>query len=299
MICTPALDDLPLPPPGRTGWPWTDETPPVSQSSASGQVLQRISIVTPSLNQGEFIEETIRSVLLQGYPNLEFIIIDGGSTDRTIDIIRKYEPWLAYWMSEQDRGQAQAINKGFRKATGDILAWLNADDLYEKGTLQQISQVLNAESGPHVVFGDSAFVDKWGSRVGTYKGVNRSFYRKLCYWRGWDVPQPTVFVSRSVLNSIGMLDENLHLALDYEWFLRAAELYEFVHLDRVFARYRLYSDSKTGDFGENRFRFYTEQHPVSTKYWPTLSLAQQAFVRTDYLYHQVRWLARRLFRSAG
>lgn len=295
----PTLDDLPSPPPGKTGWPWTEETPAEAEDTAWKIHRPRISVITPSLNQGEFIEETIRSVLLQGYPHLEYIIIDGGSDDNTIEIVEKYEPWISYWVSEQDDGQAQAINKGFQKATGDILAWLNADDLYEMGAFWEISRVLNAESGPHVVFGDSAFIDKLGNRVGTYTGINRPFYRKLCYWRGWDVPQPTVFVSRTVLNSIGMLDESLQLALDYEWFLRAADLYEFVHLDRVMARYRLYSDSKTGDFGENRFRFYKEQHPVSKKYWPALPFAQEAFVRTDYLYHRARWFVRRLLLRAG
>jgi len=295
----PTLDELPPPPTGKTGWPWTEETSPASQSTSLGWVPPRISVITPSLNQGEFIEETIRSVLLQGYPNLEYIIIDGGSEDSTLGIIRKYEAWISCWMSEQDSGQAQAINKGFRRATGDILAWLNSDDMYEMGTLFRISRVLDPESGPHVVFGNGIFIDNSGHRGGAYTGVNRPFYRKLCYWRGWDVPQPTVFVSRAVLDRIGMLDETLHLALDYEWFLRAANRYEFVHLDRELARYRLYPRSKTGDFGKNRFQFYKEQHPVSRRYWRTLPPAQRAYVRMDYLYHRARWIAKRLLSRVG
>lgn len=99
----------------------------------------KISIVTPSYNQGEFIEETIRSVLLQNYPNLEYLVIDGGSTDKTLDILKKYAPWLYYWVSEKDQGQADAINKGFDKASGQILAYLNSDDLYLPGTLHTVA----------------------------------------------------------------------------------------------------------------------------------------------------------------
>src|ERR1700738_1526878 len=110
-----------------TGWPWTTETPRLPAVRPDGSRWPRITIVTPSFNQGQFIEETIRSVLLQGYPNLEYIIIDGGSTDNTVEIIKKYEPWIACWVSEKDRGQSDALNKGFARATGQILAWLCSD----------------------------------------------------------------------------------------------------------------------------------------------------------------------------
>jgi len=120
MRC-PRLKDLPSPPHGKKGWPWTEETPPLPDTMPDGRPWPRISIVTPSYNQAEFIEETIRSVLLQGYPDIEYIIIDGGSTDGSVKIIKKYEPWLTYWVSEPDRGQSHAINKGMKRATGEIL----------------------------------------------------------------------------------------------------------------------------------------------------------------------------------
>ena len=118
MRC-PTINELPSPPPGKRGWPWTEDSPQLPDTMPDGSPWPKISIVTPSLNQGPFIEETIRSVLLQGYPNLEYIIMDGGSTDESIEIIKKYEPWLAYWESEPDRGQSHAINKGFQRASGD------------------------------------------------------------------------------------------------------------------------------------------------------------------------------------
>src|SRR5436190_18724174 len=124
---TPRLSEIPPPPPGKTGWPWNEETPP-PEIMPDDRALPRVSIITPSFNQGRFIEETIRSVLLQGYPNLEYIIIDGGSTDDSLEIIRKYDPWITLWVSEKDRGQSHAINKGLSKATGEILCWLNSDD---------------------------------------------------------------------------------------------------------------------------------------------------------------------------
>ena len=118
---SPTLNDLPPPPPGKVGWPWTEATPSLLAPARDGASLPRITIVTPSFNQARFIEETIRSVLLQDYPNLEYIITDGGSTDGSVEIIRTYARWLTDWVAEPDHGQSDAINKGFARATGDIV----------------------------------------------------------------------------------------------------------------------------------------------------------------------------------
>lgn len=115
---------------GKTDWPWVAQNERLSSRRPDGSLWPRISIVTPSFNQDKFIEETIRSVLLQGYPNLEYIIIDGASTDESVQIVKRYEPWLAYWASEKDEGQTDAIDKGFRRVTGEIMAYLNSDDVY-------------------------------------------------------------------------------------------------------------------------------------------------------------------------
>ena len=139
MRC-PTLAELPPPPPGKTGWPWTVEAHlPAARSDASP--WPRISIVTPSYNQDQFIEETLRSVLLQGYPNLEYIVIDGGSTDGTVGIIRRYAPWLTHWVSEPDRGQAHAISKGLGKCSGGIFQWINSDDVLLKGALPSVGAI--------------------------------------------------------------------------------------------------------------------------------------------------------------
>ena len=259
--------------------------------------LPLISIVTPSYNQARFLEETVLSVLNQDYPNIEYIIIDGGSTDGSVDIISEHEDKLAYWISEPDRGQAHAINKGFARATGDIISWLNSDDVYEPNVLRLVAETLDPVAGPYVVFGDCLFVDEQGRPKDVYRGIDQPFYRKLCYWRGWDIPQPTVFIARRVIEEVGPLDESLHLAMDYEWFLRVARHYEFLHLGRILARYRVYPKAKSGGWGTKRGLFYKEMHPIVQRYWKTLPVGQYFRVRACYVLYRLRnmrkWLRNR------
>jgi len=282
------LSELPPAPPGRTGWPWTEESHDLPAAMPNGQPWPRVSIVTPSYNQGRFLEETIRSVLLQGYPQLEYILIDGASTDETREIIDKYARWLAYWVSEPDTGQAQAINKGLARAQGDILAWLNSDDLYEPGAVATAAQGLDPRSGSYVVFGDCLFIDEQGKPMHLYRGVDRPFADKLCYWRGWNIPQPTVFFARQVLEQVGGLDESLRFALDYELFLRFAYHYRFTHTGRVLARYRRHPAAKSGTTSKGtRARFYEEMKPISQRYWPQLSRRDLWRVRAGYAWHRM------------
>jgi glycosyltransferase involved in cell wall biosynthesis len=133
------LKDLPAPPQGKIGWPWIERSSQLPDKMTDGSAWPHISIVTPSYNQGQFIEETIRSVLLQGYPNLEYIIIDGGSTDNTVEIIEKYESWISYWVSEKDSGQSDALNKGFAIGDGQICAYINSDDIFLPNALSKVS----------------------------------------------------------------------------------------------------------------------------------------------------------------
>jgi glycosyltransferase involved in cell wall biosynthesis len=279
MHC-PTLTELPPPPAGKIGWPWTEETPQLTDiipdpSTGSDQVVSwpRISIVTPSYNQGQFIEETIRSVLLQSYPNLEYIIIDGGSKDDSLNIISKYENWLAYWEAESDRGQSHAINKGFARCNGNIIAWLNSDDIYLKGTLKKIVRVFQHHRDIHLVYGNALFVDENSVELRPYKGHQTSLLGKLEYWKGWHIPQPTVFFKRDLYLQIGELDESLHYALDYEFFLRAAFQHRFRYVPDKLASYRRHGASKTGDWYTNKKRFHEECHrAVNRHIKPTMML---------------------------
>lgn len=137
MRC-PTLRELPAPPEGKTGWPWTVESPPLSDFQPDGKSWPTISIVTPSFNQGQFIEETIRSILLQGYPHIEYIVMDGLSTDNTLQVLDKYRNWIHHIESKEDSGQADAINKGWRKSTGEIFQWINSDDCLLPGALEKV-----------------------------------------------------------------------------------------------------------------------------------------------------------------
>ncbi|WP_347272768.1 glycosyltransferase [Candidatus Kuenenia sp.] len=212
------LNELPPSPPGKTGWPWTEKYAHLPPKMPNGKPWAKISIVTPSYNQGQFIEETIRSVLLQGYPNLEYIIIDGGSTDNSVEIIKKYEPWLAYWISEKDCGQSHAINKGFKRATGGIMAWLNTDDIYAKNTLTKIATKFDI-SRPQILCGGIGFYDS-DSRILPQTMFGATTYQEILKMPRFTLPQPGVFWTKILWELVGPLDESLYFSMDYELWLR-------------------------------------------------------------------------------
>lgn len=244
MSC-PGLNELPPPPPGRTGWPWTEEPPPLPETPPGGQTWPRVSIVTPSYNQGEFIEETLRSVLLQGYPNLEYIILDGGSSDGSADIIRKYEPWLAYWVSEPDRGQADAINKGFARATGEIVAYLNSDDLYLPRALATAVSAFLADPELALVHGDLQLINSTGIVVGHNEGLRGDF---LHYFLQLINPilQPSTFLRKSVLDDVGGIDPAFHMTMDYDlWCRIGLRGMKLQHISVDFSMFRIHPQSKT------------------------------------------------------
>jgi glycosyltransferase involved in cell wall biosynthesis len=185
-------------------------------------------VVTPSFNQGDFIEATIRSVLLQGYPDLEYIVIDGGSTDRTVEVIKRYAPWLSSWVSEKDRGQAHAINKGFDRATGEVVAWLNSDDLYLPGALQRAAGAFAEHAQVGIVHGDALQRVIGSEREGLLRSEPLDTFVLMRI--GPAVPQPAVFVRRSVLQAAGPIDEAMHFAFDYDLWLRCSLVAPFLYL---------------------------------------------------------------------
>jgi glycosyltransferase involved in cell wall biosynthesis len=229
-------------------------------------------VVTPSYNQAAYLEETLRSVLLQGCPNLEYRVMDGGSQDGSADLVRRYAPWLAGWVSERDAGQAAAINRGLRQATGEVLAWLNSDDAYLPGTVATVMRVFAARPEVDVVYGSAVFVNEAGEHLGTYAGrpLARGV-RRMQYWRGWPLPQPTAFFRRRLLEAYGLLNEAFHYAVDYEWFVRLSEKATFVCLDDTLATYRLHTHSKTGQWDTNKRRFYAECRQVNLLHAPPLA----------------------------
>lgn len=215
MNC-PLLSELPPPPADKAGWPWNADDPIYSRTRT--QQHARISIITPSFNSGAYLEETIRSVLLQGYPDLEYIIIDGGSTDGSLEIIAKYEKWLRYWVSERDQGYADAVNKGFARATGEIRAWLPASDLYTPTALHIANFYLGSRQAD-LIFGRTNYLSEDG-RVSTVQPhVSRNLLHISLYGRG-NPGQPATFWSSKIHEKAGQLNSNLRYAADSEWFLR-------------------------------------------------------------------------------
>jgi glycosyltransferase involved in cell wall biosynthesis len=225
--------------PGCDGWPWTAVTPRPSLTA-----LPRISVVTPSYNQGAYLEAAIRSVLLQEYPNLEYIIIDGGSTDDSLAIIERYAPWLAGWSSARDDGPAQAINRGLSQATGDVLAWLNSDDLFAPGALWAAAEAFAARPDANLVYGEGWYIDEAGDPIEPCRFVRRSFNRRYLVNRD-PILQPAAFWRRSLWEAAGPLDESLRWVFDWEWFIRAHARGRFHYLPRDLAYYRVQPEALT------------------------------------------------------
>ena len=242
MRC-PTLSELPPPPPGKSGWPWTAESAQLPDTISDGAPWPRVSIVTPSYNQAQFIEETIRSVLLQGYPDLEYIIMDGGSTDGSVEIIRKYEPWLAYWVSEKDKGQSEAINKGFARTSGSFIAWLNSDDTYKPGGLARAVDVLMHHPDVDFVHGDCDIVDGAGMAVYTLRAEDITFARLMS--RRGGISQATVLMRRDTWGKVGPLDESLHYTMDFEYWARILSQGKCVRIPYVLATYRKIPGTKS------------------------------------------------------
>jgi len=225
--------------------------------------LPRISIVTPSYNQGKFLEDTILSVINQNYPNYEYIIMDGGSTDNTVEIIKKYEKKITYWESVKDKGQTHAINKGFKKATGEIIAWINSDDIYCNNVFHTIANFFLNNPNDHVVVGNGLFMDPNG----------KIYLRKHPHISPWlekfslmSIFQPSTFLKKTVLTEIGFLNEDYHMMMDAEWYYRIAQKYNFQTINKDISIFRYHPKSKSSsDKNSKLYQIYKKEHVALVK----------------------------------
>jgi len=200
-----------------------------------------VSIITPSYNQGPYIEETIQSVLTQDYPNIEYLVMDGGSTDETVDILRRYESRLT-WVSERDRGQSHALNKGLSRARGEIVGWLNSDDTYEPGVVRAAVEALQVHPEIGWIYGDCRLIDGQGKTIAEVLAPDFCWERLLF---GNFIPQPTVFWRREILEKIGLVNEHLHHFLDLEWWIRMGRQSQPLRLPKFMANLRYYVGTKS------------------------------------------------------
>jgi glycosyltransferase involved in cell wall biosynthesis len=202
-----------------------------------------VSIITPSFNQARYIEATIQSVLTQDYPNIEYLIVDGGSTDETVEIIKKHAGRIAWWVSEQDKGQTDAINKGFARAKGQILAWLNSDDTYEPGAISAAVKYLQEHPEVGMVYGDCNFINEAGRVIGKF-GATQTDQRLLR--QGYvHIPQQTMFFRADLWKQVGPLDPSFYFAMDYDLWTRLSARTTLKYVSQTWANFRLHTNGKT------------------------------------------------------
>ncbi len=205
--------------------------------------MLKISVVIPSYNQGEFLEDTIQSVISQDYPNLEIILIDGDSSDNSKYIIKKYSSHFKFWVSEKDKGQSEAINKGLRQCTGDIATWLCSDDLFMPGALQLVNSLFSKLPENVGLIHGSSIIFTGNTTIRLNKGnVDDSLENILS---GMTFPQPSAFFRKSLLETTGLLDEHLHFGMDYDLFSKFAIISKFQYVDHCLSKYRLHPESKS------------------------------------------------------
>lgn len=206
------------------------------------QGLPLVSIVTPSFNKDAFIEETILSVKAQTYPYIEHIVIDGGSTDKTLDILRRHSNSII-WISEPDSGQSDAINKGWKIAKGEILAYLNADDIYMPWTVETAVKLLGEHPDVDMVYGKCNIIDEQGELIMECPATEFNLSDLVCGTCG--LPQPTVFFRKKIIDTIGYLDADLHMAMDLDFWIRAGLLFKIKYIPQILANFRVYPGTKT------------------------------------------------------
>lgn len=206
----------------QTGWPWSrpDSDRTESETHFLNQTFPKITVITPSLNQAAYLEKTIRSVLLQNYPTLEYFIMDGGSTDGSVEIIKKYAAHITDWVSEKDRGMCHAINKGFARASGDIICWLNSDDYFAPDTLHFVARNLPVSDEPAWLVGGVELLDASGNKIFARGPAGEITRDRILRWHENFLPQPSTFWNKAMLRAAGTMDESLSYIMDLDLWLR-------------------------------------------------------------------------------
>ncbi len=275
----------------KKSWPWIEGLLEPSRNIANDISWPKISIITPSYNQGNFIEETIRSVLLQNYPNLEYIIMDGGSQDQSIEIIKKYEDWLSFWSSKKDEGQYDAINKGFERSTGEIMLWINSDDMLVENTLFAIAEIFSQSQGDvQWITGIPAYWDSQNNLYRIFQPIpyHRFFMKMGCYEGraiNWVMQECTVW-SRTLWEKAGSyVDTSLDYASDFELWFRFGRYADLYNVSTLIGANRQWSGQKT--VAEEKY--YKDVDTVINKNW------KSAIVNRLCRFHYIKKIIRAYF----
>lgn len=246
-------------------------------------MLPRITLVTPSYNQAAFLEMAIQSVILQAYPNLEYIVMDGGSADGSIEILRRYEKQFAYWTSAHDAGQSDALNRGFARATGAIFGWLNSDDLLLPNALQTVGAYFGAHPECDFLTGDGVFINADNTReLYVARGAAYTFDELLEFYNDKYLPQPSVFFSRVAFEQVGGLDVSLHYAMDLDLWLRIRQQFELHSIPHRLSLLRVHPAAKGEQREQPTLRVVAQ---VTSRYWDHVSRMRRA---------QIFWGLRRM-----
>jgi len=263
----------------------------MSDSTALRPDLPRVTIVTPSFNQAPFLEATLRSVLEQDYANIEYFVMDGGSADGSLELIQRYAPRLAGWVSEKDRGQTDAINKGFARASGQILAWLNSDDTYQPGAVRAAVEYLQSHPETGMVYGDCHFIDAAGGTIGRFPAAQTD-YRHLR--QGYvHIPQQASFWRAELWRQVGPLDPSFYFAMDYDLWVRLAKIAKLDYNPSYWANFRLHGSGKTVVSDD---RCWPEMLRVHYRDGGSLfSVLVAKYVLRKVVAPIIRWRRRRLF----
>lgn len=253
--------------------------------------VPKITIITPSFNQGQYLTRSISSVISQGYPNLEYFVIDGGSSDASVDVIRQHEDHIDYWVSEEDSGQSAAINKGLMRATGELIGWIASDDWYEPGCFERVVSYYKQHPNA-IVLGDCMRHYEPAGRQRLLRPTNTSFSTLLRYWKsGFCPPQPSIFFPSAVLKKVGLLNENLNYAMDLDLWLRMSRITEFVYIPNVLSHYLIHSESKSGS-GDGFLKFRKEWKSVCFAHLRDAPIVEKVKFFLEYYYYRIRFPAR-------